>query len=364
MAPRDIRAGREYGDEIIRGIQLSRSLVLVLSEAANESVFVRREVERAVSKRKPVFPIRIEETIPSPSLELFVSATHWIDAWSGNLVDHMDLLARELAGGSVLQPTTKASHSAAHSRQSRRWLLGSAAVALIVMAILLGGELSRRFERVGPAEARTSPIPSVAPTATFSVAPTADASAVSSVPATTPLGTPAAAKVPATQSPGPVGGDAEFQRLFKEGETAIAAASTASLDAQQRFQKLLSEIEKLGLKRVRAERKDTARTISALLGKAVTQFRVASSKCEEAAKHHSDDRVRAFMTTKAKGYRLGADAREMTQQMVTIILNDPATTIADILPKLQELAARRDAVDKAAVDQDRQAEAMTKTATK
>jgi hypothetical protein len=70
------------------------------------------------------------------------------------------------------------------------------------------------------------------------------------------------------------------------------------------------------------------------------------------------------MTTKAKGYRLGADAREMTQQMVKIIMNDPATTIADILPKLQELAARRDTADKAAVDQDRQAEAMTKTVTK
>jgi hypothetical protein len=266
----------------------------VLSEAANESVFVRREVERAVSKRKPVFPIRIEETIPSPSLELFVSATHWIDAWSGNLVDHMDLLARELTGGSVLQPTSKVPHPAVHSRQSRRWLLGSAAGALVVIAILVGRELPRRFERAAPAEVRASPIPSAPPTAGVSVTPTTHASPVSSVPSTTPLATPTAAEVPAAQSSGAVGGDPEFQRLFKEGEAAIATASSASLDAQQRFQKLLTEVEKLGLKRVRAERKDAARTISALFGRAVTQFRVASSKCEEAAKHHSDDRVKAL----------------------------------------------------------------------
>ena len=34
---------------------------------------VRREVERAVSKHKPVFPVRISEVVPSPALELFVS---------------------------------------------------------------------------------------------------------------------------------------------------------------------------------------------------------------------------------------------------------------------------------------------------
>src|ERR671914_1230780 len=79
IAPRDVRAGREYGDEIIRGLERSAAVVLVLSEAANTSVFVRREVERAISKQKPVFPVRIEDVTPSPGLELFISGTHWID---------------------------------------------------------------------------------------------------------------------------------------------------------------------------------------------------------------------------------------------------------------------------------------------
>jgi hypothetical protein len=357
MAPRDIRAGREYADEIIRGIQLSRSLVLVLSEAANNSVFVRREVERAVSKRKPIFPIRIEETLPSPSLELFVSATHWIDAWSGNLVDHINVLARELGAESLREPTRNV-RAIAPSRQLRPWVLGGAAVALVVTAILVTHEVSRRFERTAP-EGKASPVPSAGPIAAASMTPMADATALSPAPATTPLATPAPTEVPAAELPISVS-DPEFQRLYKEGEAAIAAASSASLEAQQRFQKLLGEVEKLGLNKVRAERKDTARNISTLFGKAVTQFRLASSKCEEAARHHSDAQVKAFLTKKAKGYRLGADAREMTQQMVAIVMNDPATTVADILPKLQQLAARKDTADKAAVDMDREADAMTK----
>ena len=45
IAPRDVRAGRPYGDEIIRGIERSRCFILVLSAASNDSAFVAREVE-------------------------------------------------------------------------------------------------------------------------------------------------------------------------------------------------------------------------------------------------------------------------------------------------------------------------------
>ena len=99
IAPRDVRAGREYANEIIDAIERTPVLVLVLSAAANESKFVRREVERAVTKGDPVIPVRIENVMPSTALELFVSATHWIDAWRGDCADHMDRLVRDLASG-------------------------------------------------------------------------------------------------------------------------------------------------------------------------------------------------------------------------------------------------------------------------
>jgi hypothetical protein len=88
IAPRDVRAGRSYGDEIITGIENARSFVLVLSRASNDSAFVAREVERAVSKKKPIFAIRVANVEPSPSLELFISGTQWIDAFSGRLGPH------------------------------------------------------------------------------------------------------------------------------------------------------------------------------------------------------------------------------------------------------------------------------------
>ena len=57
VAPRDVPPGMEYGEAILNGIAQSRALVLILSDQSNESQFVRKEVERAVSKTKPVLPL-------------------------------------------------------------------------------------------------------------------------------------------------------------------------------------------------------------------------------------------------------------------------------------------------------------------
>ena len=89
VAPRDVPPGLEYGDAILRGIEQSRACVLVLSEHSNDSQFVRKEVERAVSKSKPVLPVRIREVSPSGSLEFFISSSQWIDAWKSPMEQNL-----------------------------------------------------------------------------------------------------------------------------------------------------------------------------------------------------------------------------------------------------------------------------------
>ncbi|TVO57658.1 LCCL domain-containing protein [Denitromonas halophila] len=113
IAPRDVTPGRDYASEILDGIADSAVFVVLLSAEANASGFVRREVERAVSKNKPVFPVRLEDVVPSKALELFISSAHWIDAWAAPREVHWQRLAeviREEAGrpppGPVLAPTS------------------------------------------------------------------------------------------------------------------------------------------------------------------------------------------------------------------------------------------------------------------
>lgn len=80
IAPRDIPAGSNYGEEILRGIENSDALVLVFDAAANESQHVLREVERAVSKKLPIVVLRLDDTEPSKAMEYFLLSIQWLDA--------------------------------------------------------------------------------------------------------------------------------------------------------------------------------------------------------------------------------------------------------------------------------------------
>ena len=93
IAPRDILPGMEWGEAIIDGINRSRLMVLVFSSSANASPQIRREVERAVNKGLPIIPFRIEEVLPSRSLEYFLSSPHWLDALTPPVEAHIQKLA-------------------------------------------------------------------------------------------------------------------------------------------------------------------------------------------------------------------------------------------------------------------------------
>ena len=101
IAPRDILPGESWGGAIMAAINQSRAMVLVFSGHANKSAFVQREVERAVSRRIPVIPMRIEDITPSDSLELFISSQHWLDAFTPPLERHLGTLVA--AVGRVLE---------------------------------------------------------------------------------------------------------------------------------------------------------------------------------------------------------------------------------------------------------------------
>lgn len=96
VAPRDIPAGAIWGEAIIDGLSQSRLFVLILSQHANVSHQVMREVERAVSKGIPVIPVRIEDVPLSKSMEYFLSSAHWLDAFAPPFQKHLDSLVHRI----------------------------------------------------------------------------------------------------------------------------------------------------------------------------------------------------------------------------------------------------------------------------
>jgi TIR domain len=79
IAPRNIRPGLQYADEIVAAINNAKVLVLVLSEHAAASAHVGREIERAASKRRRIIVLRTDATPLTRSFEYFLSESQWID---------------------------------------------------------------------------------------------------------------------------------------------------------------------------------------------------------------------------------------------------------------------------------------------
>jgi hypothetical protein len=102
MAPDSILPGEEWGDSILRGIQNCKIMVLVFSQAANDSGPVRSEVDRAVNARKVLIPFRIENVAPTGAMEFHIGRRHWLDAYRGPIERHLGLLER--AVNDVLHP--------------------------------------------------------------------------------------------------------------------------------------------------------------------------------------------------------------------------------------------------------------------
>jgi hypothetical protein len=117
IAPRDLTPGREYSSAIVDGIESSAVFVLVLSENANESIFVKRE--------------------------LFISSAHWIDAWKPPMEKYLERLAQSISAAAAVYPagapsaptgpTVARSWSAAKPRRL------PAAVAAAFAVLLLAG---------------------------------------------------------------------------------------------------------------------------------------------------------------------------------------------------------------------------------
>ena len=195
IAPRDLIPGRDYGEEIIRGIEETSATILILSENANNSTFVKKEIERAVSKSKPVFPVRIRQVMPSPGLELFISSAHWVDAWLPPMDVKMDQLANSIRPLIGMQPQPIRRRNSIIGLRSTMLLLGA------VSLLSVGAAAYLFVNRVHDKSPDTATSPASAPATITSKTPESTVTAPRTYPANwPPIG---GASPPSSSNPAP-----------------------------------------------------------------------------------------------------------------------------------------------------------------
>ena len=81
MAPRDVPAGGDYAEAITSAIEGCRAVLLLLSPAANASDHIEREADLAVSQKRPILPVRLEDVKPDGALGYLLANAQWVDAF-------------------------------------------------------------------------------------------------------------------------------------------------------------------------------------------------------------------------------------------------------------------------------------------
>jgi hypothetical protein len=125
IAPRDIAPSADWAAEIMDAISGARAMILVFSASSNQSPQVRREVERAVHKELSILPFRIENVLPSKSLEFFLSTQHWLDAFPPPREPHYERLCAYLSSQLGTAPTPRPAPPDTASTGTRPQLIGA-----------------------------------------------------------------------------------------------------------------------------------------------------------------------------------------------------------------------------------------------
>ena len=151
-------------------------------------------------------------------------------------------------------------------------------------------------------------------------------------------------------------------RLLVESDKTVDDANKVLQEATPLFQQLMESVDGSGLDVVRKEKQELARQVSDHFGKAATMLQAAAKEVDDALQHKMGDKINPFLAAKATSYRLTADACQRNQEIVALVLDKKVATIADLLPKIDALAAQREALEKQAAEASAQADEAAKQA--
>src|SRR4051795_7061259 len=130
ISSRDVAPGENYQEAIVRAIREARAMVLVFSDAANNSDEIKKELSLASRHQVPIMALRIEDVEPSDAFAYELSTRQWIDAFAGwdRSIDSLARRIGELRGTqSAVSSSPRPARSVARRARQRPWLVAATA---------------------------------------------------------------------------------------------------------------------------------------------------------------------------------------------------------------------------------------------
>ena len=153
ISTRDVPPGENYQEAIVRSLRAARAMVLVFSDAANNSDEIKKELSLASRYHIPVMALRIEDVEPSDAFAYELSTRQWIDAFAGwdRSIDAVVRRIGEMPGAGT--PAPRAPASGPHHQKPK--LRRGAAIAAAAILLLVLGAAAWWWLRPAPAAAHS-----------------------------------------------------------------------------------------------------------------------------------------------------------------------------------------------------------------
>ena len=75
IAPRNIKTGTNYAEEIMDGLNTAKMIVLIFSKDAQESEYVNNEIDTAFSNNQHIVSLKVDDSFPEKKMEFFLKVT-------------------------------------------------------------------------------------------------------------------------------------------------------------------------------------------------------------------------------------------------------------------------------------------------
>lgn len=82
IASRDVGAGDNFQEAIVKAIRSAKVMVLVFSENANNSTEIKKELALASQNKVAVIPARVEDVVPAAALAYELATRQWINLFT------------------------------------------------------------------------------------------------------------------------------------------------------------------------------------------------------------------------------------------------------------------------------------------
>jgi hypothetical protein len=79
LAPRDVKAGKNYGGEIVSAVKNNKIFLLILTSESSVAKHVANEVDCAFTNNKPIVTFKIGDFTISDTLGYYLNSLHWLN---------------------------------------------------------------------------------------------------------------------------------------------------------------------------------------------------------------------------------------------------------------------------------------------